>query len=317
MVHSTRRRERCGSVVGIAHWLSAQLERQLRARPAAEPQVEVRTERVEVPVLSRDQTEALVLMATDAGGYARELARVADSLSEASRTILEALNGNADQRRRLAPNPRETVTVAEAGRLAVPRIAPVPRAHRRPPPHSPAPRPADSARNPDATDGAVTAPQQRILDALSSFEAAGLRDVARSNVAVFSDHSSASSGYANNLGALRSRGLIEYPAQGRVALTDAGRALAAAAQPIRSLEELHQAWQRKLSAPQWRILEVLTGAYPQSIARDELAERAYQSPRSSGYANNLGSLRSLGLIDYPSQGHVAATELLFPRLPAR
>lgn len=32
---------------------------------------------------------------------------------------------------------------------------------------------------------------------------------------------------------------------------------------------------------------------------------------SSGYANNLGALRSLGLIDYPSPGMVAATDLLF------
>ena len=36
------------------------------------------------------------------------------------------------------------------------------------------------------------------------------------------------------------------------------------------------------------------------------------SPTSSGFSNNLGRLRSLGLVDYPESGTVAATPLLFP-----
>jgi hypothetical protein len=140
--------------------------------------------------------------------------------------------------------------------------------------------------------------------------------VARSNnVAVFAGQSSAASGFANNLGALRSRGLIDYPGGGRVALTDAGRALAAPTEPIRSLDELHLAWQRKLSAPQWRILQALIAVYPKAVSRGWLADESGQSASSSGYANNLGALRSLGLLDYPASGMVVATELLFPQLP--
>jgi hypothetical protein len=48
------------------------------------------------------------------------------------------------------------------------------------------------------------------------------------------------------------------------------------------------------------------------MQREELAAAAEQSPTSSGYANNLGRLRTLGLIEYPTGGYVAATELLFP-----
>ena len=33
--------------------------------------------------------------------------------------------------------------------------------------------------------------------------------------------------------------------------------------------------------------------------------------RSSGYANNLGALRSLGLLDYPVPGQVVASAMLF------
>ena len=100
-----------------------------------------------------------------------------------------------------------------------------------------------------------------------------------------------------------------------MALTDAGRALAAPTEPIRSLEELHQAWQRKLSTPQWRILHALIAVHPRAVSRGWLADESGQSASSSGYANNLGALRSLGLLDYPASGMVAATDLLFPRLP--
>jgi AcrR family transcriptional regulator len=47
------------------------------------------------------------------------------------------------------------------------------------------------------------------------------------------------------------------------------------------------------------------------LSMDELAERAGVSVNSSGYTNNLGSLRSLGLIDYPAPGLVAAQPVLF------
>ncbi|MBV9598370.1 MAG: DUF853 domain-containing protein, partial [Chloroflexi bacterium] len=128
--------------------------------------------------------------------------------------------------------------------------------------------------------------------------------MARSNAAVFSGQSSTSSGFANNLGALRSRGLIDYPAGGRVALTEAGRVLAHPVDSICSIDQLHQAWRAKLSAPQWRILEVLIAVHPKAVSRGWLADESGQSATSSGYANNLGALRSLGLLDYPSSGMV-------------
>lgn len=174
----------------------------------------------------------------------------------------------------------------------------------------PVPRARQEAAPVVPADG-VTAPQQRILDALASFEQLGLHQVAKSNVAVFSDQSPRSSGFANNLGRLRTLKLIDYPAGGTVALTAAGRAVASAS-PITSVEELHAAWESKLPRPQWTIVDVLRQAYPDAVDREALAERAGQSPTSSGYANNLGALRSLGLIDYQPGRRVVATALLFP-----
>lgn len=158
----------------------------------------------------------------------------------------------------------------------------------------------------------IPRPQQRILDSLATLESLGLRDVSKSNVAVFADQSPSSSGYTNNLGRLRSIGLIHYPQQGRVALTDEGRKLAQSDGTILSRGELHRAWFSKLANPKVRILERLIETYPDPIEKDKLAELAGQSPTSSGYTNNLGNLRSLGLVDYPQPGLVAATDLLFP-----
>lgn len=52
--------------------------------------------------------------------------------------------------------------------------------------------------------------------------------------------------------------------------------------------------------------------YPQAIAKEELAKCIAVSPESGSYANNLGRLRTLGVIDYPKRGYVRAKDVLFP-----
>lgn len=56
-----------------------------------------------------------------------------------------------------------------------------------------------------------------------------------------------------------------------------------------------------------RILRAVAAAYPSALAREDLAGRTLQSASSSGLQNNLGALRTLGLIDDPRSGEVAAT----------
>lgn len=62
---------------------------------------------------------------------------------------------------------------------------------------------------------------QKILNTLASFEALGVQEGDRNQIALFSGASPTSSSYANNLSALSSAGLIHYPTRGRVQLTDA------------------------------------------------------------------------------------------------
>ena len=56
----------------------------------------------------------------------------------------------------------------------------------------------------------------------------------------------------------------------------------------------------------------LIGAYPDSLTKADLAEKAGTSTTSSAFSYNVSNLRSLGLIDYPEQGRVCGTEVLFP-----
>jgi hypothetical protein len=105
--------------------------------------------------------------------------------------------------------------------------------------------------------------------------------------------------------------LIDYPAGGTAALTDAGRDHADASDAPSTTAELHQRVRQLVKEAKWRIVEALIAAYPHSMPKEDLAVSIGVSPKSGAYFNSLGSLRSLGLIDYPSPGTAAATDVLF------
>lgn len=171
-------------------------------------------------------------------------------------------------------------------------------------------KPAESVPTPVATNGKVTA-TQAILNGLAELATFGITAPSRAQLALWIRVGIKSSGYANNLGKLRTAGLIDYPSGGRVALTAAGETTAAQPVVTPTTDELQRRISQAVNGTKWRLLEVLIDIYPDSLSRTELAERAGISSTSSGYANNLGALRTLGLLDYPQQGSVAATEVLF------
>lgn len=153
--------------------------------------------------------------------------------------------------------------------------------------------------------------RQRILDAIAWFNIIGDAAPERIMVAFKAGVSHTSSGFANNLGSLRTSGLIEYPVSGCLALTGAGRAAANhPAQPGTSAD-LHAQIEALLSPAQWRILRALIDQYPIPTTRDEIALFLGVSATSSGFANNLGRLRSFKLIEYPSSGCLKAADRVF------
>jgi hypothetical protein len=157
-------------------------------------------------------------------------------------------------------------------------------------------------------DAKLPGPQQRILDALAWWEAIGIAIATRVQVAVASGGS-----FRNPLGALNSAGLVRYPGQGTVELTDEGRKLTRAPERSGSLRDLHDMVLALLDGPRRRILTPLLGAYPSPMPRERLAAASGYEAAGGSFRNPLGALRSIGFVDYPQKGTVRAADILFPK----
>lgn len=162
-----------------------------------------------------------------------------------------------------------------------------------------------------SVSGEVSAPEQKVLNAIAWFESIGLMQPKKISVAFLAGYSGSSGGYNNLCGMLRSKGYIAYPSAGVMALTDSGHAVAEAPDKPLSQEELHQKVLEVLPAPEGRVLRPLLSAYPQDLSVQELAEASGYQASSGGFNNLKGRLRSLSLADYPGAGRIKAADLLF------
>jgi len=162
--------------------------------------------------------------------------------------------------------------------------------------------------SPGNEKAALPVPRQKILDTLIWAEHALKRDALdRGQLAFLAELSATSSGFQNNLGAMKTAGLIRYPGRGTVALTPEGRQRATPPKRMKTMAVLS-----RLSASQRAIMREVMFIHPHAETRGYLAQHTGVSPTSSGFQNNLGALRSLGLITYPERGAVRAADVLFP-----
>lgn len=120
-------------------------------------------------------------------------------------------------------------------------------------------------------------------------------------VAVVAGYSASSGGYANLLGQLRAGGAIDYPQPGRVRLLSDAVSMSA--------EEGRDLLLSTLSSPQRKLFDALLAHG--EMSKSDLAEATNYSPTSGGFANLLGQLRSMGIVDYPAAGRVALVEWVF------
>lgn len=164
----------------------------------------------------------------------------------------------------------------------------------------------------NSVDAGISNPQQRIVDALGSFRTVKMDKVRKEILATFVGVSYRSSGYRNNLSSLKQNGLIEYLTPGTASLTEHGQRCIKELAELYSMRDLHQSWHNVLPKPQSEILSQALKAWPHSIDKEDLAGRVKKSHTSSGYRNNLSSLRTLNAIEYPEPGRVRATDMMFP-----
>ena len=161
------------------------------------------------------------------------------------------------------------------------------------------------------SDGNLPGAQQRILNAIATFQTIGRNAVSKKWIAAVAGVSAKSSGYQNNLGALRSAGMIDYPLPGEVSLTDEGRKHTAAVEAPDDPRAMLEYCKQICTPAQGRILEELFCNYPKAVPKALLAEQVGVSAASSGYQNNLGALRSAGMIDYPTPGEARCASWLY------
>lgn len=185
-------------------------------------------------------------------------------------------------------------TIVRAAREAAPSIAP----------QAPKSEPEVKARptSKPATPDGLTAPQMKILKAISFWNGLWVGSPTRVQVAAAARYSPRSGGFGNLLGSLRTAGFIDYPEPGAVCLTDAGRAIA----PSSAGGSVRDRLGSVLSAPQQKIVDAL--ASEDEITRDMLGQLTDYSPTSGGFGNLLGSLRSLGIVEYPRKGEVRLSD---------
>jgi hypothetical protein len=134
--------------------------------------------------------------------------------------------------------------------------------------------------------------------------------VTRSQLATLSGVKRRGGSYGTYLSALRSRGLIEVDGE-QVKATDAGLDAAGVAAPApMTQDELVTMYRQRLRPGAQRMLDVLLGAYPEWLTRDELSERSGISRSGGSFGTYLGALRSNGLAEVKGE-QVRAGEALF------
>lgn len=144
--------------------------------------------------------------------------------------------------------------------------------------------------------GDYTRPQRKVLQALAMWRSLGHDAPTREMVAAVAGYSATSGGFANLLGSLKTQGLIDYPSSGLVKVVGTHTV------DLISKSQGRDMLLSTLSNPQKKIVAALVGHEDRS--RSKVGEETGYSPTSGGFTNLLGSLRTLGIIDYPVPGMV-------------
>ncbi len=130
----------------------------------------------------------------------------------------------------------------------------------------------------------INEPRQRILDTLALLEQLEIAPEKATLAAWYGCHLN-NKGFVNNLGALRSMGLIDG-----FALTEEGRGIAKSIK-IPSQEELRERLLEPLNKPQREIVETIL-PHKDGLSKEDLAAALGLHHNNKGMVNNIGKLRS-------------------------
>lgn len=277
-------------------------DRQLAARQA-ETKTAVETKMVEVPVITDAQLSRLEKMIERLAvirGAAAVFNECLAELKNYETFMIEGarrLKGAREQSKEPAPRATSEPRAPARARMPLPPIE----------------------RNDDRASGDMTISrtQQRILDALAWFESIGNPEPSNLQIGAVALIDSTGGHFSNTVGPLSSAGLI-IRGDGRMRLTDAGRARASLPDRAATLDAYHDVLRarvlraRSASRRTVDILDAVIRRGGAEVANEELGREVGIDHTGGHFSNTIGPLSTLGLIERRS-GVVRPTEILFPK----
>lgn len=156
--------------------------------------------------------------------------------------------------------------------------------------------------NGEAFNGRLPIGERKILEALIQYP----EGLERSQLTVLTGYKRSSRDAY--IARLREKGLVDGSGE-RVQTTPEGIAALPDAQPLPIGVDLQQFHLGRLPQGERALLEILIGAYPESVAKDTLTERTgYMRSSRDAY---LARMRAKQIITEPSRGEVRASDTLF------
>lgn len=254
----------------------SKLQRELSAKaPQIDPKALADAERNGWERGKRDAIVALRQLSRDAEAASKHIASGADAV----RKLMESVAALSD-----APILARTLAPA----VAPVAVAPVPRR-----------APARGAAAPSGAE--LTGPERALLTALAWWAAVGQGRPSRAQACAIAGWRVTSGHIKNVAGSLRTKGLIDYPADGRLTLTEAGEA--AAEPPADTGRSVPGYVRDTLTGPQAQVFDELL-RHPHGLDRAALCEAIGWNATSGHIKNVLGSMRSMEVVEYPTQGSV-------------
>jgi uncharacterized protein len=191
--------------------------------------------------------------------------------------------------------------IALSRAVQVPKPAPAPL-----PARLPVAKPAAAAAAAPPVSGdtpSLSKAQRAVLTVLAQFPGGRTKR----QLGMLAGYSSKGGGFNNALSALRSAGLITR-SEPVTATAEGIGALGGDWEPLPEGPELIAHWLGQLSKAEGLALRVLLDAWPSSLTKAEVAERAGYAADGGGFNNALSRLRTLQLID--GRGELRADETL-------
>lgn len=263
----------------------SRLQRELaaeQAKPTPEPVVE----RLEVPVLAPeivDQLQSLLSPATDLLGELQETMAKHRAWAE------QQLAGARDSRA-IPDRPRGQNAKSETPRSEPTKSLPSP----------------VSVHSPDQGDVHLKAGARRILTTLADHHP---MRVTKSQLGMLAKFKITGGTFQTYWGQIKRLGFIDE-SDGDIGLTQAGFDHLGMEPPAPlSAAELLARWRKVLKAGARNMLDVLVEQYPDSVSREDLAERVGMTASGGTFQTYLGTLRRNGLAQIDDRGIVADDSL--------